>query len=260
MTPAVWDDPTVDWTAFDLAVIRSCWDYVPRREEFVRWARRVERLANPAAIIEWNTDKRYLRNLEERRIPIVPTTWVEPGDAWEPPPEGESVIKPAVSISSRDTGRYTAAEPEHRRLAHEHVRRLQGEGRTVMVQPYLPGVEDEGETSLVYFGGVFSHAVRRSAALDGPDRGARLPHDASPGVELRRPTAAQRDLAERALAAAPGGAEALLYARVDLVPNAAGNPLLIELELTEPTLFLAQWPEAAEKFAEVIASRAAATG
>ena len=260
MTSAVWDDPTVDWAAFDLAVIRSCWDYVPRRDAFVRWARRVDRLANPATIIDWNTDKRYLRDLEERGIPIVPTSWIEPGDAWEPPPEGESVVKPAVSISSRDTGRYRGADAEHRQLAHEHVRRLQGEGRTVMVQPYLPGVEGEGETSLVYFGGVFSHAVRRSAALDGPDRGRRLPHDASPGVGLRRPTTAQRGLAERALAAAPGGPDALLYARVDLVPDAGGNPLLIELELTEPTLFLAQAPEAAEKLAEVIAARAGGTG
>ena len=120
---------------------------------------------------------------------MVPTDWVEPGGDWHPP-EGEHVIKPAVSISSRDTGRYRREDAEHVRFAREHVRRLQREGRTVMVQPYLRGVEDEGETSLVYLGGKFSHAMRKGAVLDGPDRGARLPHEASPGLEPRRPTAA----------------------------------------------------------------------
>src|SRR6185295_16973173 len=115
VTPAVWDDPGVDWTAFDLAVVRSCWDYVPRREEFVRWAGRVERLANPAAVIAWNTDKGYLRDLADRGVPVVPTDWVEPGGDWDPP-AGEHVIKPAVSISSRDTGRYHREDADHVRL------------------------------------------------------------------------------------------------------------------------------------------------
>jgi len=255
VTPAVWDDPGVDWTAFDLAVVRSCWDYVPRREEFVRWAGRVERLANPAAVIAWNTDKGYLRDLADRGVPVVPTDWVEPGGDWDPPP-GEHVIKPAVSISSRDTGRYHREDADHVRLAREHVRRLHREGRTVMVQSYLRGVEDEGETSLVYLGGKFSHAMRKGAVLDGPDRGARLPHEASPGLEPRRPTAAQQNVAERALAAVPAGPDGLLYARVDLVPDARGEPLLLELELTEPTLYFARVPEAAERFATLIAERA----
>ena len=257
VTAAVWDDPGVDWTGFDLAVVRSCWDYVPRREKFVRWARRVERLANPAAVIAWNTDKRYLRDLADRGVPVVPTAWVEPEADWEPP-AGDFVIKPAVSISSRDTGRYRSSDAEHRRLAREHVRRLQREGRTVMVQPYMRAVEDEGETSLVYLGGAFSHAMRKGAVLDGPDRGERLPHENSPGLEPRRPTAAQRNVAEQALASAPVGPEELLYARVDVVPDARGEPLLIELELTEPTLYFARVPEAAERFATLIAERAAA--
>ena len=169
VTPAVWDDPGVHWAGFDLAVIRSCWDYVPRRGEFVAWASRVKRLANPAEVIAWNTDKRYLADLADGGVPVVPTTWVHPEEDWEPA-EGEWVIKPAVSISSRDTGRYRMADPEHRRLAGEHVRRLQGEGRVVMVQPYLRRIEDDGETSLVYLGGEFSHAIRKGAMLEGPDR------------------------------------------------------------------------------------------
>src|SRR6185436_19570747 len=174
----------------------------------------------------WNTDKGYLRDLADRGVPVVPTDWVEPGGDWDPP-AGEHVIKPAVSISSRDTGRYHREDADHVRLAREHVRRLHREGRTVMVQSYLRGVEDEGETSLVYLGGKFSHAMRKGAVLDGPDRGARLPHEASPGLEPRRPTAAQRHVAERALAAVPSGPDGLLYARVDLVPDARGEPLLL---------------------------------
>jgi hypothetical protein len=256
VTPSVWDDARTDWSLFDLAVVRSCWDYVPRREEFVRWAHGVERLANPAGVVEWNTDKRYLRDLAAQGVPVVPTTWVEPGDPWKPAP-GDWVIKPAVSISSRDSGRYRLEDGEHRRLAGEHVQRLQTAGRTVMVQPYLRGIEDEGETSLIYLGGAFSHAMRKSAMLAGPDRGVRHSHETSPGLEARRPTSAQLAVAARALAAVPpGGSEALLYARVDLVPGSGGEPLLIELELTEPTLFLAQSPGAAERFAEVISDRA----
>ncbi len=253
VTPAVWDDPAVDWAAFDLAVIRSCWDYVSRRGEFVAWAARVKSLANPAKVIAWNTDKRYLRDLADGGVPVVTTTWVQSEDHWEPA-EGEWVIKPAVSISSRDTGRYRMADPEHRRLAGEHVRRLQRQGRVVMVQPYLRGIEEDGETSLVYLGGEFSHAIRKGAMLEGPDRGVRLPHETSPGLEPRGPTPAQLSVAARALAATPGGPEALLYARVDLVPGSDGDPRLIELELTEPTLFFAQAPEALERFADVIAA------
>ena len=256
VTAAVWDDARVDWPSFDLAVIRSCWDYVPRREEFVRWAAGVKRLANPAAVVAWNTDKRYLRDLADRGVSVVPTTWVEPHEDWEPP-DGEYVIKPAVSISSRDTGRYRTADPEHRRIAGEHVRRLQRDGRTVMVQPYLRGVETDGETALVYLGGAFSHAMRKGAVLDGPDRGVRLSHETSPGLEPRQPTAAQVAVAVQALAAAPGGSGELLYARVDVVPGSDGDPLLMELELTEPTLYLARAPEAAERFANAIADRAA---
>lgn len=259
VTPSVWDDARTDWSHFDLAVVRSCWDYVPRREEFVRWAHGVERLANPADVVEWNTDKRYLRDLAARGVPVVPTTWVEPGDSWKAA-SGDWVIKPAVSISSRDSGRYRLEDEEHRRLAGEHVQRLQSAGRTVMVQPYLRGIEDDGETSLIYLGGVFSHAMRKGAMLAGPDRGVRHSHETSPGLEARRPTAAQLAVAARALAATPDGPEGLLYARVDLVPGPGEDPLLIELELTEPTLFFAQAAGAAERFAEVIAARAAIPG
>ena len=96
-TPAIWDDSDVDWTLFDLVVVRSCWDYVRRRDEFLDWAGRVPRLANPAAVLAWNTHKGYLRDLGGRGIPIVETTWLEPTQEWTPRESGNWVIKPASS-------------------------------------------------------------------------------------------------------------------------------------------------------------------
>jgi hypothetical protein len=257
-TPAIWDDPNIDWSAFDLAVVRSPWDYLHRRWEFLAWATRVPRLANPADIIAWNTDKRYLQELAASGVPVVPTVWLQPEQPWTSPTNGELVIKPAVSLASLDTGRYRMDDPGQRRLAVDHVRRLQQAGRTVMVQPYLAGVDTEGETSLVYVGGAFSHALRRGPVLDGPDTGIdrRFQHDWEHDLRERQPAASQLALAERVLAAVPGGPERLLYARVDLLPGPDGAPVLIELELTEPVLFLDHAPGAAERFAAAIAARA----
>ena len=169
--PVVWDDPTVNWAGFDLAVIRSCWDYVPRRAEFLAWAQGVPRLANPPEVLAWNTDKRYLQELAAVGLPVVPTTWVAPGRPWTAPARGEWVLKPAISLAALDSGRYRFGDPQQRRLAVGHLRRLQAAGRVVMVQPYLHAVDTDGETALVYLGGRFSHAIRKGPVLDGPDTG-----------------------------------------------------------------------------------------
>jgi hypothetical protein len=142
--PKVWDDPTVDWAGFDLAVVRSCWDYVPRRAEFLAWAQRMPWLANPPEMLAWNTDKRYLRELAAAGVPVVPTTWVQPHQAWTLPERGEWVLKPAVSLAALDTGRYQLGDAWERRLAVQHLRRLQTTGRMVMAQPYLRAVDTEG--------------------------------------------------------------------------------------------------------------------
>ncbi len=253
--PAVWDDAAVAWELFDLVVVRSCWDYLYRREEFLAWAARVPRLANAHDVLAWNTDKHYLRELGAQGVAVVPTQWIEPRDAWMLPREGEWVIKPAVSLSSLGAGRYDLGDATQRDLAAAHVERLQKEGRTVMLQRYLRAIESEGETSLIYIEGVFSHAVRRAAVLTGPDvgldkrfAGAEARHEA-----VERGTDAQLRLADRALAAVPSGG-VLLYARVDLVPGADGAPVLMELELSEPSLFLGYVPEAPARFARAIAA------
>lgn len=260
-TAAVWDDRSVDWDCFDLAVIRSCWDYVPRRAEFVQWARSVPRLANPADVIEWNTDKRYLRELETAGVPTVPTNWVKPGDDWQPGSSGECVVKPVVSMSSLDTGRYRLWDETERALAGEHAQRLLNAGRDVMVQPYVEAIDTEGETAVIFVGGVFSHAVKKHAILRGPDTGDdhRLDENGAVDGMPQGPSADQLRLAERSIAGAPHSRD-LMYARVDMVPGLDGLPMLIELELTEPQLYHRQAPGSAERFALAIADRLRMSG
>ncbi|MEV4714757.1 hypothetical protein [Micromonospora sp. NPDC049374] len=255
----VWDDPAIDWARYDLAVLRSPWDYMFRRDEFVAWAARVPRLLNPADVVRWNTDKRYLDELSAAGVPTVPTSWVLPGEPWQPPADrGEYVIKPAVSAGSRGTGRYDLADPAHRDLAVAHVRRLGLAGRVTMVQPYLTAVDTVGETALLFLAGpaglTFSHAIRKGPMLTGPEQG----DDVLNGAEettARTAQPAQLAVAAQALAAVPGGPERLLYARVDLIPGPDGNPVLVELELTEPSLFLAHAEGAPNRLAAAIALR-----
>lgn len=258
--PAVWDDPDVDWSGFDLVVLRSAWDYPPRRSEFVSWAARVPRLVNPADVVTWNTDKRYLVELAVADLPVVPTTWVTPEDGWRLPETGEWVLKPAVSAGSKDSGRYHLDDPVHRRLAGAHLARLQGDGRLAMVQPYLPAVDSYGETALMFIADpgrgdlAYSHAVRKGPMLTGPDPETHELYRPERITE-RVPSAAELALARRVLAEVPGGTARLLYARVDLIPGPDGRPQLVEVELTEPSLCLAHDPAAAARFAAAIAAR-----
>ncbi|MDG4782657.1 hypothetical protein O7614_23630 [Micromonospora sp. WMMD961] len=253
---AVWDDPDVDWSSYDLVVLRSPWDYALRRDEFVAWAATVPVLVNPAEVVRWNTDKRYLAELSAAGVPTVPTSWVEPGEGWQPPAgTGEYVLKPAVSAGSQDTGRYDLADPEHRTLAAAHVRRLSEAGRVTMVQPYLPAVDTEGETALLFLAGpdglAFSHAIRKGPMLIGPDLG---PDGLYKAEEITSRTARPEQLAaaEKTLAAIPGGTRQLLYARVDLIPGPDGEPVLVELELTEPSLFIGYADGAPDRLADAI--------
>jgi glutathione synthase/RimK-type ligase-like ATP-grasp enzyme len=240
----VWDDPKVDWAAFDLVVVRSTWDYAERRDQFLGWAASLPRVLNDVDVLTWNTDKHYLRDLERAGVPVVPTRFLEPGDAFEAP-QGRYVVKPAVSAGSRHSASYDSGED-----AEEHVARLHEMGRSVMVQPYLDAIDAQGETGLIYLGGAYSHGVRK---------GALLPPGQPPGealfveeqIEAAEPMPAERDLAERALRACPSNN--LLLARVDLVPTADGS-VVLEVELTEPSLWLGYAPGAAERFATAIAA------
>ncbi len=251
--PASWDDPAVDWAAYDLVVIRSTWDYLLRREEFVAWTRRVPRLLNPASVVGWNTDKIYLAELAGAGLPTVPTVFVRPGDPVDVPAAGEFVVKPAVSAGALDTARYA---DDGAAAAESHVARLHEAGRTAMIQPYVSAVDTHGETALLYIGGAYSHCVRKGPLL--APRGAAEVEGLfrEESISARVPEPAERALAERVLQAVPGGSDRLLYARVDVLPGPDGSPLLLELELTEPSLFLSHAPGAADRFATAIKAAA----
>jgi len=261
---AIWDDPAVDWSQFALVVVRSTWDYHRRRTEFVRWARQVEsatRLFNPADVIAWNTDKRYLAELAADGIPIVSTRFLEPGDGddatsvvaelierWT-----DVVVKPAVSAGSWDTSRFDTATAD---AAVRHAEALLAAGRTTMVQPYVSDIDTAGETGLVYFDGTFSHAFRKDPLL--PDAGAASVDGLFSPESVSRRAPSEPELA---IGAAVLGSvrrrfgQDLLYARVDLVPGPDGRPQLLELELTEPSFFLVTEPTAADRAAASIVDR-----
>jgi glutathione synthase/RimK-type ligase-like ATP-grasp enzyme len=231
-----WDDPDVDWAGYDLAVIRSTWDYSWRAAEFTAWAERcgkATRLANPADVVRWNTDKRYLGDLAAADVPVVPTRYLAPGDAADLPDDHEYVVKPTSGAGARFAARYTPGEHD---TAAAQLARMHAEGFTAMVQPYMKGIDVAGERALQFYGGRLLHASRKGAVL-APG----TPYDekkvAHPGLEPWTPTSAELAVAERALAAVPGG-EDLLYARVDLVDGPDGQPCVMELELVEPNLFL----------------------
>jgi hypothetical protein len=247
--PAVWDDPGVDWAAYDLAVLRSTWDYATRRDEFVAWAAEVPRLANPAEVVAWNTDKRYLDQLAGAGVPTVPTRWLQPGDGVHLPTDGTWVVKPAVGAGSLDAGRYDLVDAGQRRQAQDHIARLQASARLVMLQPYLSAVDTHGETSLLFLGGRYSHAIRKGPMLTGPDAGAEGLFRAEE-ISVREPDAAESALGSQVLAALPFAA--LLYARVDLLPGPDGVPVLVEIELTEPSLYLGTAPGAAKRLADAV--------
>lgn len=243
--PAVWDDPAVDWSAYDLVLVRSTWDYSPRHDEFLAWARALPKVANSADVIEWNTDKRYLRELEAAGIPVIPTIWLDPARHLSKravhtrmPAFGDFVVKPVVSAGAQNTGRYQPVSAESRGKAIAHATRLLDDGRWVMIQPYVTSVDTSGETCLIFVDGELTHAVRKNALLTGPAEDTGELYAAEEMVAFEA-TAAQIDVAERALAVARTATGAdLTYARVDLVSGDDGVPMVIELELTEPSLWM----------------------
>jgi hypothetical protein len=265
-TLAVWDDAAVDWDAFDLVIVRSTWDYDRRLGEFLAWTEAVgERLRNRPDVLRWNSDKHYLADLAAAGLPVVDTVFVDPGDR-PPALEGEVVVKPAISAGARDTGRFgPATHAEARAL----VARLAGEGRTAMVQPYLPAVDTHGETALVFLGGALSHVLRKRAVLT-PDEEAPVRRDAIGAAEVMyrddlvgagAATGRERATADRVVGhLVDRFGPVPLYVRVDLIPGPDGDPVVLEVEAVEPNLYLGTAPGGAEAFAGQIAREAGAAG
>ena len=262
-----WDDPDVDWSRYDVAAIRSTWDYAERLDEFLDWTERCAEqthLVNPPPVLRWNTDKHYLVHLAHAGVPVVPTRFVEPGadadqelsrflsggagavSVGECGEVGEFVVKPSVGAGSRDAARYRRAERDR---AGAHVARLLADGRSVMLQPYLGRVDQRGETAVIYIGGRYSHAIRKGPLLrldEGLVQGLFAPEHITP----REPDEAELAVADAAFRAC--GPDKPLYARIDLVHDDHGKPVVLELELTEPSLFFLHAPDAAGRYADAL--------
>ena len=258
----VWDS-AVDWSAFDVTVVRATWDYTPRREEFLAWAGGLSLVLNPFPVLSWSSDKTYLRDLFAADIPAVTTAFVEPGQALPDALQGEFVVKPSVGAGSRGAGRFSL--PADDAAAREHLAALHADGRTALVQPYVAGVDTVGETAVVCLGGVVSHAARKSALLAPgtvrelvaptleDDHGLFLVETMAPA----EPTPAETAVAEQVLAyVTERFGFTPVYARVDLLP-APDGPVVVEVELVEPSLFLGYAPDPAAAADRLVAAVAA---
>lgn len=246
---AAWDDPGERWQGAGLIVLRSTWNYYRRPADFLDWAERAGRaapLCNPLGVIFWNHDKRYLLELERLGVPVVPTVRLPRGTTgclkdmahargWH-----EVVVKPSISAASFRTARFDTSTWA---AGEAHLTKLLETG-DVLIQQYMPEVEQYGERALVWIDGIFTHAVRKSP---------RLMDEAEQVSEAVAFTPEEVEIGERALEAVEPGK--LLYARVDVVPDAGGKPRIMELELIEPSLFLLQSPVALDRFARAIEAR-----
>ena len=262
-----WDDPAVRWDQYDAVVLRSTWDYVFRLPRFLHWVDAVSqatRLLNRRELVRWSTDKHYLADLGRVGVPVVPTAFVEPGDdsrrAVEAAlagkfggdtlaPPVEIVAKPAVGAGSKDALRLSRREAERARL---HVEHLLAEGRSVLLQPFLPAVDEHGETAIVYIDGRVSHAIRKGPLLR-PGAAAVEGLFATEDIRPREPSRDEGRVAKAAFNAIAG--ETPLYARVDLLAAPDGEPRVLELELVEPSLFFDCGAGSALRFAEALRDR-----
>ena len=240
-----WDDEDFAWSDQDGILIRTTWDYWNRRDEFVSWALRVSRhtpLYNGAPVIAWNTDKRYLKALDENGVSIAPTVWIDkdtrPDVAKVMEERGWSrgFLKPVIGAAASDTLRFFATQ-DGLAAAEEHLNSTL-DRVPMMLQPYLSRVEDFGEVSFLYFGGEFSHAVQKIPV--GGDY--RVQDDFGAKDMVYDATSAEIEMAQRAIQVAedicPGVERGeLLYARVDYLKDDEDRWILTELELVEPSLF-----------------------
>jgi glutathione synthase/RimK-type ligase-like ATP-grasp enzyme len=251
--PAIWNDDALDWAKYSAVVIRSTWDYHLHLDEFLAWLDRLEsldvRVLNAPSLVRWNAEKGYLRDLADRGVAIVPTRWVERGErssladivretGWT-----DVVVKPSVSASAHQTWRMSSDEAGAREAEFSS---MVDSGR-VLVQPFLEAIQTEGEWSLLFYGGEYSHGV-----LKRPRRGDFRVQQAHGGTsDVMEPS---RDVIEQGRLALQAAGESTHYARVDgCVVD--GRFVLMELELIEPDLFLRANPAAPATLAAALLGR-----
>lgn len=244
---AYWDEGDLPARGFDLALIRTCWDYHERPDQFIDALEELQaaglRVFNAPSVVRWNARKTYLKELGPSAIPTI---WADMADArsvaqaFDALDAAEIVVKPQVGAGSRDTVRL-------KRNAWSEADLIDGPKGAAMIQPFLQAIESEGEWSLFWFGGVYSHAIRKAPARG--DWRANIPGETH--FAAQTPSAAAMETAESARARAP---KDLLYVRIDLVLGDDGRWRVIEIEAIEPYLFLDFAPEGALALVDAIAT------
>ncbi|MEZ8853831.1 RimK family alpha-L-glutamate ligase [Vibrio cyclitrophicus] len=259
-----WDESNPDWSMYDAVVLRSPWTYMEKIQPFIEFCQNIEKnsvLLNPVSVIEWNSNKNYLKQLEAQGIPIVPTEIIysvtEIHHAldriqkcdWD---VKEVVIKPTIGAYSFGVVRLSVKDIDKIR---KHVTYLLELDKGVIVQPYLHTIEEHGETNMIYFNNTYSHAIKKEALL------SQHGETKTPDMEYRKIKEASDE--EKALAirilnlvqSSLGLNEPLLYARLDFIEDKNGQPLLLELEITEPSLSLPLTPKCTHMFVQSIINR-----
>ncbi|MBG6238043.1 hypothetical protein IWX78_000998 [Mycetocola sp. CAN_C7] len=262
----LWTDGDIDWSTFDLVIIRSPWDYPAQADAFLAWLDRVSALVpvlNDPDLIRWNIDKTYLRDIAAvSEVPLVPTTFcttmTEVEAACAAVEAARLVIKPSVSAGSQNTGLFDTGDPASLALA-SHILDL---GKTVMVQPAVDGVQERGEHALLYFNGRYSHAISKGPLL--AVGGGLLNGVYSETIAAVGSSPDERAVGD-ALIAAIGTvlsrrglsphAALPLYARIDVVEDPAEGPQVLEAELFEPSLFIDSHPDAVAHFVDAVRER-----
>lgn len=265
---AIWDDPSVDWSDAGVVVVRSVRDYALKRQQWLDWVGTVPRILNSPDILRWNTDKHYLKDLAERGLPVIPTTWLEPGMGLSKhqvhtrfPASGDFVVKRAIASGGRGTGRYTSTDARSRSQAINHAVRELDKGRTVMVQRYLESIERQGEISLIYLNGLPEYTVEKDPMLHPRYRADETITEEV--ARAREGTEEEWRWGEKIRKALhgfirdrQGRDELLLFLRVDVVPDGQGGFYTMEVSLIDGKLYLQDVPGATELFADAIAVRA----
>jgi glutathione synthase/RimK-type ligase-like ATP-grasp enzyme len=245
----IWDDPQSDWGKYDAVILRATWDYHFKASSFLKWLDLLEiqkiNVYNPAPILKWNVEKTYLREIASRGLPTVPTLWIpfestagllkQIEQQWW----ARAIVKPTVSGGAHQTFLIDPSRDSTVRFPYPV-------GLPLMVQPYLPEIEEQGEWSFVFFGGQFSHCV-----LKKPRQGdfrVQIDHGGKYSPEMAPPDGLE--LAEHILKTL---AFPLLYARIDLVRQ-EDRFVIMELEFLEPALYLEYCASAPKKFADTIAN------
>jgi len=246
----IWNDEQVKWENYDLAILKSPWDYFDLIEDFYAWLKKIEdlniKLLNPLEIVRWNADKHYLHDIENAGLNVTPSKFITKGDEvnllqyFEDFKTDQFIVKPAVSGGSKNTFRVTAANVDEINEKLKILVQLED----FILQPFIKEIEEIGELSFLFFNGQFSHTLLKKAAkgdfrVQATFGGTVLPHQ--PNDELIKTAKKYVDQF----------AEGCLYARVDgaMVNN---EFVLMELELIEPFLFLDTNEKALKNYYEAL--------